>query len=420
MFDDEWSMIDKMIDDAADSCEELDDILEENGCTKKEALRQVESFKKLFSAELDKMGIRSRSSPIEICCGICDKLEEEENPPSRSLIFLYCAAVTDRGLLLNDGTDERDDEQDIRSFFTQKEKIRELSGYLEVLPNYHKRIESFKNKRNKARTRNNFRRESNLLLKIVKQYELFYKERNSVIFSDNIADLVESVNENELLKSLKPYAYMIALTSRTDKMMGKEGFHFNWDNLFKIHKYSIEKDNGKNFKDYQSKLELYDNLRSNFLNDSSIDIGFSDYCFAAYVNLSQWYEENCEPNEEIPKNPRQKAESVMSDFFPIFIECRESEGYDLWEFANEYPELETACENVLKNNEDIITDACNAVRADKDITPLANRIYSEIEAKINVENIRDREKALMFPKIFLVQKVKLELREKMLDAAMLF
>ena len=118
------------------------------------------------------------------------------------------------------------------------------------------------------------------------------------ILLENTAELVRSVESDERFRLIKPYIYS-AILSRKHKMMKvRKNYSPNLSEAFKYTGYKIGEDNGKNFDTYQSYLELYEQLRRHYSDDC--DIGFSDYCFAELSNLSEWYYENCEPNEDIP------------------------------------------------------------------------------------------------------------------------
>lgn len=93
--------IDEMLDDAADSWVNFNELLRENHCAFDEALYQVDAFQQHFLTALEQLKI-CRRNLLTICYGICKKIKEAQ-PPSDMLRFLYCAVVTDRGLLLDLG-----------------------------------------------------------------------------------------------------------------------------------------------------------------------------------------------------------------------------------------------------------------------------------------------------------------------------
>ncbi len=106
--------------------------------------------------------------------------------------------------------------------------------------------------------------------------------------------------------------------------------------IFQYQEYNILKDNGKNFNQYQSELELYDHLRRAYLEDADID--FCDYCFANLSPLSEWYYMNCELNEEIPMVIDRKILMVMPKSFPKILSYEDYESLTEDEF-NMYSEV---------------------------------------------------------------------------------
>ncbi|MDE5768152.1 MAG: hypothetical protein K2H82_02085, partial [Oscillospiraceae bacterium] len=137
------------------------------------------------------------------------------------------------------------------------------------------------------RDRTNTDDEQLLLYQIAVQYDFLYRGRKSNLFSANIAELVRKVNQHPELKKIKPYVYSAILSRKHKFMLEHKDYSPNFNNIFQRKEYKINTDNGKNFDTYQSYLELYDQLRRHYQDESDID--FSDYCFAHLSNLSEWY-----------------------------------------------------------------------------------------------------------------------------------
>ncbi len=406
--------IDEMLNDAADSWVNFSELLRENHCTFDEALYQVDAFRQHFSTALEQLEICQRN-PLTICYGICEKMKEAQTP-SDMLRFLYCAVVTDRGLLLDLGAYERDDEQDIRCWFEQKKRMGELSEYLQMLPKHRMRLKSLLQEKIQD-MKQDVQEEQALLYQLSLEHGFLYSGRKSKVYLENICELVRMVNCNSELKSVKPYVYMAALSRKHKMMLERSGFCVNWKNLFQPMQYHIDVDNGKNFNTYQSYLELYDHLRRNFIADNTVDIAFSDFCFAACSNLSKWYEENCEPNEEIPMNPRQKAASVMSDFFPNLVNYREFLDFDLCDFIDKNPVLEIAYENTFAQSENLFTDTFSAIYTDTEIAPLVRQLYLESDTE---KICSDAKSAYQYARLFLIGKVQESIRSQILDTVKYF
>ena len=127
------------------------------------------------------------------------------------------------------------------------------------------------------------------------QYDIF---EESDVLEENIGELIRQVNANNRLKQIKPYIYTAVLSRKTKKMTDQKGFIPNIKSIFKPMIYKIERDNGKNFDRYQTYLELYDHLKRVY--DGEYDKNLTDYCFTHFSNLSEWFYDNCKPDDNIP------------------------------------------------------------------------------------------------------------------------
>ena len=137
--------------------------------------------------------------------------------------------------------------------------------------------------------------------------------------------MIININSDEKLKLVKSYLIFAVLSRKTGMMQKRENFIPNLKAMFQYQDYNIYNDNGKNFNQYQSNLELYDHLSRSYLEDADSDISLCDYCFANLSPLSEWYYSNCEPNEDIPMNLRRKIISIMPKSFPAIIDSTDYE-----------------------------------------------------------------------------------------------
>lgn len=127
------------------------------------------------------------------------------------------------------------------------------------------------------------------------------------------------INSDEKLRRVKPYGIFAVLARKTGMIQKREHFIPNLKAVFQYQDYNIYRDNGKNFNQYHSELELYDQLRKSYFDDNDIDISFCDFCFANLSPLSEWYYQNCEPNEDIPMTLGRKILTVMPESFPLIL-----------------------------------------------------------------------------------------------------
>ena len=177
--------------------------------------------------------------------------------------------------------------------------------------------------------------ESDFLYHLTIQHTFLHDGIKNEVYKDNLKSLLIHINSDEKLKPIKPYIIFAVLARKTGMMQKRKHFMPNLKAIFQYQEYNILKDNGKNFNQYQSELELYDHLRRAYIDD--VDIDFCDFCFANLSPLSEWYYMNCEPNEEIPMVIDRKILMIVPKSFPKILSYEDYESLTEDEF-NMYSE----------------------------------------------------------------------------------
>lgn len=323
----------KYINELADQYVELDELLKQNHLTFDEAQQCVKLFKEKFCNLLAKYSIGSQNL-VATCYDLIERMEQQPDNPD--LQYLYFCVMTDVGLL-NKVLGERTEEQEIRNYLRQRELIQELTEFLESqtesIRKYQELLEYLKKP---IKIKNaECEEESDFLYHLTIQHTFFHDCIKNEVYKDNLKSLLIHINSDEKLKPIKPYIIFAVLARKTGMMQKRKHFMPNLKTIFQYQEYNILKDNGKNFNQYQSELELYDHLRRAYIDD--VDIDFCDFCFANLSPLSEWYYMNCEPNEEIPMVIDRKILTIMPKSFPVILSYEEYESLSEDEF-NMYSE----------------------------------------------------------------------------------
>lgn len=307
----------KYINEQAEQYIMFDELLKQNRLTLNEANQKVKQFKEKFNTLLEKYAIGTQNLVVT-CYDLIELIKQQ--PDNSDLQYLYFCIVTDVGLL-NNILANRTEEQEIRNYIRQNEAIQELTEFLksqtESIKKYHELLEYLK-KPIKVEI-SEYSEESDFMYHLTIQHTFLYDSIKNDIYKDNLKFLLMYINNDKRLKILKPYIIFAVLSRRTGMMQKREHFIPNLKAIFQYQEYSILKDNGKNFNQYQSEIELYDHLRRSYFDDNYIDIDFCDFCFANLSPLSEWYYLHCEPNEEIPMTIGRKILSVMPLSFPNIL-----------------------------------------------------------------------------------------------------
>lgn len=323
----------KYINELADQYVEFDELLKQNHLTFDEVKQKIKQFKEQFYSLISKYSIGSQNL-VETCYDLIERMEQQPDNPD--LQYLYFCVITDVGLL-NKVLGERTEEQEIRNYLRQRESIQELTEFLESqtesIKKYQELLEYLKNP---IKIKNaECEEESDFLYHLTIQHTFLHDRIKNEVYKDNLKSLLIHINSDEKLKPIKPYIIFAVLARKTGMMQKRAHFMPNLKAIFQYQEYNILKDNGKNFNQYQSELELYDHLRRAYLEDADID--FCDFCFANLSPLSEWYYMNCEPNEEIPMVIDRKILTIMPKSFPVILSYEDYESLSEDEF-NMYSE----------------------------------------------------------------------------------
>ncbi|MDE6834551.1 MAG: hypothetical protein K2J39_09965 [Ruminococcus sp.] len=373
----EYEELHRWLDEQAEDDTSTEELLQEYGLTMEEASEQADLYREKFFELLRKYGICSDN--ISVMIAELDRLIYKNQ--NEDLLFVYTALVAEKGLLFGNMEDE---EQKILCWLQQASHAEIFSKAIRMEKIYQKRLESLSGFSEIPEAGETDTEEQVLLYQMALQHDFLYKGRKSNFFLENIGELVRKVNASPELKAIKPYVYSAVLSRKHKLMADRKNYSPNFANIFEKKDYKIKTDNGKNFDTYQSYVELYDQLQRYYYDESDID--FSDYCFAHLNNLSEWYYENCEPNEEIPMT------------LELIAQCTTRIELEIPKYiAKQQPVLEIAYKNILLNETDWLDMICE-VQKGADISDYCERLYKSAGgARI----CKDRKLALQYAELYL-------------------
>lgn len=391
----------KYINKQADHYVPLNKILEEHNCTFDEAKQKTERFKADFAGILKKYQIGSENAVMMYC----DLMNlAEEMPENRDLQYIYICMMTDSGLLNETNTYERTEEQNIRNYFRQNEKIRKLSEFLEIQLKYREKVSYIKeNLRKFDDLHGDFNEESEILYQLTLQHDFIVE---STVYRDNLNALLNYINHDDNMKLLKPYLIFAVLTRKHGMMQNRAGFTPNLKTVFQYQEYNIRSNNGKNFNSYKSYLELYDHLQRFYADDAEVDMGLCGFCFANTSPLSEWYYMHCQTDFEMPISFGQKVKDLKAISFPKLY-CDLDCDLDMYEFENEHPKVYRSCDKFVLNNPEIVYDFIYAV-------------YNDNSLKEYIEQMPYGKDFPQYAEFFLYCEAEIFLNNRMLGVSNLF
>lgn len=250
--------INKYIDEQADQYIEFDELLKQNHLTFNSAKQKAKQFKEKFYSLLSKYSISSQNL-AETCYDLMNRISHQ--PDNADLQYLYFCIMTDFGLL-NTMDSNRTEEQEIRNYLEQNKLVQELESFLKLQSDNSRKLNELREYLKKPIQVKHLEctEESDLLYQMTIQHTFLYESVGNEVYRDNLNALLMYINSNENLITVKPYILFAILARKTGMMQNREHFIPNLKAVFQYQNYNIYRDNGKNFNQYQSALELYDQL----------------------------------------------------------------------------------------------------------------------------------------------------------------
>lgn len=397
---DEYDEINRFLDDEAEKYISTEEKLAERGIDFETAVSAAEKFRSKFFDLLDKKGI-CKDNICQICFDISELLKNDRD---ENMIFLYTALLTESGLLFGE---LEDDEQKVSQWLDQAEEMNILKYLIdEEQKNYNEVSEIIKNIKLSESTEIDSDEQEEIYVSVC-QNTFLYNDRKNPVFYENIGELVRQVNANEGLKKIKPYVYTAILSRKHKKMTEQKGYIPNFKSIFKRKEYKIQKDNGKNFDTYQSYLELFAQMKSGY--EEELNVYLSDYCLVKFSNLSEWFYDNCVPDESIPISFKNMIDISANFIFLPF----EVEEIDISDFSEKNPKLEQAYDNLLIDDEQW-EDFVKAMRNGESVSGFDKKLYEAANAEMLCS---DKEGALKLAQNCLINYMEVLNRNILVDAA---
>lgn len=374
------------------------------------ARRSIKAYRAHFQALLKELGFSDRNLVV-LCLDVANAIADD--PQSETLKKLYCMLVTDCGLLLENGNHSK--EEEIRNYVKQKERSEILLNAIQEEPIFLKKLESLKkNFPKKWKLMESCPEETEAIYQYSLGHDFLYRTGNKrTIYKENLCVLIRMLNEHSILRAVKPYFLFAVLTRKTTKMTNSSYYVPNLENVLEFQDYSGNLENPKNVNKYLHYVELYLHLRAYYLEDSEVDLAFSDYCFANLSTLSELYYLKCEPNEAVPVSFLRQVAIQTSQLFPTcFVDYRLGD-FSIDAFAWNFPEYYKKLYRAIVEDSSKTEAFLLHLYQENDAALFAEEICSAIvpTAEIPFEQAQSAAIVLLYEESMLL------LHDKMIDAA---
>ncbi len=399
----------KKISQMADRYIPMKILLQTHSLTFQEALDGAETWKKDFWKLLERHHIHTRNL-LSTCIDVMERVEE--SPENTDIQRLYCMLLTECGLLF--GTGKRSKEVTVRNYFRQKTAAERLMRAISEQKPMRERLEQLRQSMKQSHSAVvSVPEEETTVYQLSLQYQELSEGEHSHVYADNVAALVQQINSHPECRKIKPFLLFAALHRKGGYMLKRPHFQVNLENLLESAFYHIEKDNGKNFKDYRFGVELYEHFRRFYAEDLSVDLAFSDYCFANLANLSEWYYGYCEPKEEIPMTLLRTVATLKSPLFPMLLTNAVYQNFDMDIFQQEHPSLVRKFWRVLEQDNALMQVFVTALYYGDDYSEIVEQLCE----KVGAYNVCERGRAEKAAEMFLYRETENRLADEMIYTA---
>lgn len=391
----------KYINKQAENYVEFDELLKQNNITPEEARNKVKQFKSHFQSLLLEYSVGDRNLVVT-CYDIMERIVSEPDNPD--LWYMFFCVITDTGLLGQSRSDGWTEKREIRSYLRQNKRICGLEDFFEYQSRNRKKLYGFRKYLKKSFPVRDMvcTDEAVFLYNLTVQHSFLSESIDNKIYKENLNALVMYLNSDKKLKSIKPYLVFAVISRKTGMFQNRRYFMPNLKALLQYQDYNIYRDNGKNFNNYKSVIELYDHIRRSYQFDDETDIELCDFCFANLSPLSEWFYMYCECDFEIPMTFIRKVIQSKSLSFPFIGNYRDYSECDTEKFESEHSEVLELWEKNL--TPDMTEDFLQALYDDTDITEITGKLPYIREYSVYAE-------------IFMFRNAEILLEEKMLDVA---
>ncbi|MCM1507505.1 MAG: hypothetical protein NC177_10295 [Ruminococcus flavefaciens] len=394
----------RYIDEQIDSYVPLKKVLQQEEITFASAFDMLEKFTERFSQLLSEYNINSRNI-VTLCYDLIKRIKE--TPDNSDLIYMYFCIVTDNGLLNDINSDDWVKSQKVHNYIGQKKTIQNLTDFYDSQYDSYKKFLSLRDYLKKAviSEHEDSGEELDQLYELTSQYKFLVGSSEKEIFHDNLKALLSQLNGNVRLRPAKPYILFAVLSRKHGMIKKRECFMPNIRTVFQYQSYNIYHDNGKNFNYYQWYIELYENLRIFYSEDSDIDMPFCDFCFANLCPLNEWYYEYCRPDFDIPISLKMKVRDLKSLSFPMIMRYGDYADCDIVGFEEKHSKIFKLWDKAI--DYDIVEKLLDALYNGSDISEIISTLpYSEKYSK--------------YAEVFMFQNAEIFLEEKVIESAELF
>ena len=262
---DEWlDAMDKLSDEP--DCEQ---ILRDKGLEREAVLRAAREYRTDFRTRLAEMSI-SANDRFTLCCQLN---EQAQAAPSFELLRIFCELLCDLDFLLDyEPTTADEEEQTILQYLSF---MRERDALLQTLLRRGalagKFVEVTKEKRSPKPVDCDTERKYEILQCFTALFDIPTRGSGDILLH-NLTHYIRVAAASPILKPIEPLLIFRLLTRRQSYMCSTADLAVELSALWKPDHNKIDADNGRNFRQYRTNLQLFMRLCRIYERDTQVDI----------------------------------------------------------------------------------------------------------------------------------------------------
>lgn len=313
---DEW--LDAM-DDLEDE-PDCDQVLQERGLIREDVLRAAVTYRAEVHTRLRAEGLPTNDR-FSLCRLMAEKAQAD---PSPGLLRIYSEILCDPGFLLSTEA-QADEEQLIMQYLTLLNDADSLFQTLSQRKELAGRFEDVtKQKRSPRAVSCNTERKYEIFQCFTELYDI-PKKGDGRILLDNLTTYMQIAAASPELKSVEPLLLFRLLTRRQSYMCCTPDLAVELPALWKPDHNKIDADNGRNFKQYRTNLQLFTRLCQIYERDSQVDIALCWYGLDQITVLGDYY------RNEVSKGWEYADSETELPFIPTIEELVEDSLFSCFE-----------------------------------------------------------------------------------------
>ena len=287
-------LFDTWLDEMDELAEEPDctQILQERGQCAEEVLLETQRCRADFLARMSKQDL-PLNNRFALCTALFSKAKEEPTP---ELLQIYCEVLSDPSFLLNPEPASTDVED--KSYYEEQVILqylsfcRERDQLLEILTLRKRLSVKFSDATKEIRNPHPANCDTKLSYEIVKcfteRFELPNKGNGDILLG-NLSNYMQIAASNPDLKSIEPLLLFRLLTKHQSRMCTVPDLNVSLSALWNRDKQQIDRNNGRNFKQYGRNLCLFKNLCLLYQNDKAVNLPLCWYGLDQVTVLGEFY-----------------------------------------------------------------------------------------------------------------------------------